>query len=84
MQEADHNAWSQRMEPHMTRHLKPTRKIRCRYTKRFFSLQEMSYLQRLQKQHALTFSDEREKTDLVLLFKCMHGIGRARHIYFNE
>lgn len=32
------------------------------------------YLHRLQQLHALSFSGERGKSDLVLLFKCMHGI----------
>ena len=32
---------------------------------------KLSHLQRLQKLHALTLSGEREKADLMLLFKCM-------------
>ena len=49
-------------------------KIQRRFTERLAGLQEMSYLQRLQQLHNLTLLGERVKSDLVLLFKCMHSI----------
>ena len=34
----------------------------------------MSYLLRLQQVHALTLSGEKIKSELMVLFKCMHGV----------